>query len=151
MSQSHLLIRCPACQALNRLPLGRAGQQGRCGKCREPLPPNTFYAAGAVELSDGRFDTVTRLSPHPVLVDFWAQWCAPCRQLAPALEQLATEYAERLLVVKLNTEEHRATTKRFGVSSIPTLVLLRSGIEVDRMMGALPLEALRTRVEQFLN
>ncbi len=151
MGDNHLFTRCPACGARNRIPMERAAQVGRCGRCREALPARDFYAETPIHVSELKFDTITRLSPHPVLVDFWAAWCAPCKQLAPVLEQLAAELGGRLLVVKVNTEEAPTTAARFGVRAIPTLVLLRSGIEVDRITGALSLPALRMRVLTFLN
>jgi thioredoxin 2 len=151
MPESMLLTRCSACGAKNRLPLERIGHAGTCGRCRAALEANSYYAQAPVAVGDQRFDLLTRMSPIPVLVDFWAEWCAPCRQLAPLLESLATELAGRLLIVKLDTERAPATAARFGVQAIPTLVLLRSGIEVDRVTGALPLEALRARVARFLD
>jgi thioredoxin 2 len=150
MAESYVYTTCPACGARNRVPVARVGQVGRCGGCRAPLPGNAFHAEWPVEVTDGKFDAVTRMSPHPVLVDFWAPWCAPCQALTPVLEDLARELAGRLLVVKLNTEEHPATAARFGVRSIPMLVVLRSGLEVDRIIGALPLPALRQRVLAWL-
>jgi thioredoxin 2 len=150
MAQSHVLTRCPACGARNRMPVARVGLVGRCGSCREPLPRDGFYAEWPVEVTDGKFDALTRMSPHAVLVDFWAEWCAPCRQVAPVLEQLAAKWADRLLVAKLDTEAHPLTPERFGVRSIPTMVLLRKGLEVERIVGALPLPALEQRLERWV-
>ncbi|MBM3316802.1 MAG: thioredoxin [Candidatus Eisenbacteria bacterium] len=151
MTTPVLLARCPACGAKNRMPLARIGQTGKCGRCAAELPPREFFAEAPIAVDDRRFDLITRWSGRPVLVDFWAAWCAPCRQLAPTLEALARELAGRLLVVKVDTQEAPVLAARFGVQSIPTLVLLRSGIEVDRMAGALPLTAIRARVERFLS
>jgi len=145
-----LLSTCPACGAKNRLPLEKVGQAGKCGRCGGALETRSFFARDPVELPERHFDLVTRLSPRPVLVDFWAAWCAPCQQLAPVLSQLAQDLDGRLLVAKVDTEQAPTVAGRFQVQAVPTLVLLRSGIEVDRMTGALPLPALRQRVERFL-
>ncbi|MBP6875290.1 MAG: thiol reductase thioredoxin [Candidatus Eisenbacteria bacterium] len=145
------LSTCPSCGAKNRIPLARVGQQGRCGRCHADLPPRSFFAEEPVDVSEGRFDLVTRTSPLPVLADFWAAWCAPCKMQAPILAQLAADLRGRLLVIKVDTESAPLLSTRFAIHSIPTQVLLRSGIEVDRIVGVLPLAALRARVERFLS
>jgi len=151
MVTDRVYITCTACGAANRVPLGRLGQVGRCGACHADLPARGFHADAPVEVGESRFDLVTRLSALPVLVDFWAGWCQPCKTMAPVLDQLAQELAGRLLVVKVNAETAPTVAARFGVQAIPTLVILRSGLEVDRFTGALPLPALRGRVERFLS
>lgn len=150
MASGSLLIACAACPAQNRIPISRIGQSGHCGRCQAELPVDDFYADGPIDVDDARFDLLTRRSRIPVLVDFWASWCQPCLQLEPVIEQLAREFARRLLVVKVDTEQAVSAATRFGVQTIPTLVILRSGLEVDRVSGALPLPALRSRVERFL-
>lgn len=144
------LTRCPTCEAKNRLPVERIGQAGKCGRCGAELPAREFFAEAPVALDERHFDLVVRWSARPVLVDFWAEWCAPCRQLAPELERLAGELVGRLLVVKVDTEGAPVLTGRFGIRTIPTMVLLRSGIEVDRLSGAMPAAAIRARIERFL-
>jgi thioredoxin 2 len=151
MATTSVLTSCPACSAKNRLPLDKIGQPGKCGKCGTALETREFFATGPIDVGEGRFDLLTRTGRRPVLVDFWAGWCAPCRQLAPELEQLASELAGRLLVVKVDTESAPMIATRYAIQAIPTLVLLRSGIEVDRLTGAMPLAALRARVERFLD
>jgi thioredoxin 2 len=150
MTTNSLMTRCPACSAKNRLPVAKIGSPGKCGRCSGALETRDFFADAPVEVGEGRFDLLTRSGSRPVLVDFWAGWCAPCRELAPVLEQLATELEGRLVVVKVDSESAPMLTARYAIQSIPTLVLMRSGIEVDRVMGALPLPALRARVERFL-
>jgi thioredoxin 2 len=151
MTTDRVYITCAACSAVNRVPLERLGQAGRCGACHADLPARGFHADAPLEVGESRFDLVTRFSGLPVLVDFWAAWCAPCATLTPSLEELARELAGRLLVVKVNADTAPTITARFGVQALPTLLILRSGLEVDRVMGALSLPALRARVERFVN
>ena len=150
MASQNVLVACPQCGAKNRIPILRIGETGKCGRCAAPLATQDFVSDAPLDLPEVKFDAVTRLAPRPVLVDFWAAWCAPCRQLAPTLEQLAKEWSDRIVIAKLDTETAPATAARFGVQSIPTLVLLRSGIEVDRILGALPLVALQERLSRFV-
>jgi thioredoxin len=88
--------------------------------------------------------------PIPVLVDFWAEWCGPCRQVAPTLEQVASERAGKLKIVKVNVDENQALAARFGVQSIPTLLLVRGPIHVDQMAGALPKAALDSWLDRYV-
>jgi thioredoxin 1 len=101
-----------------------------------------------VVLTDANFDRVVRSSPVPVMVDFWAVWCGPCRMVAPVVEQLAHEYAGRALIGKLNVDENPAIASRYGIMSIPTLLIFRGGKVVDQIVGALPAPALRQRLAQ---
>jgi len=150
MSTDYLFTDCPSCKSPNRVPTLRVGQTGRCGRCKAALEPGAYYASAPVAVTERDFDLVTRQGSLPVLVDFWADWCAPCRQLAPILERLAADLTRRLLVAKLDTERAPLVSSRFGIQAIPTLVLLRSGIEVERITGLLPLDALKARVEPHL-
>ncbi|MDM7916964.1 MAG: thioredoxin domain-containing protein [Candidatus Eisenbacteria bacterium] len=150
MTQDHFLTRCPSCGAANKIPVARVGQQARCGRCKTALPKEDLGASAPIAVTDGQFDAVTRHSSLPVLVDFWAAWCSPCRSLAPELERLAADLAGRLIILKMDTEAEPFTPSRFGVQAIPTMVLLRRGIEVERLTGAMPAEAIRSRVERFL-
>lgn len=102
-----------------------------------------------VALTDANFDA--QLKTHPrLLVDFWAEWCGPCRMIAPVLEELAGEYKDRLTIGKVNVDESRQVAARFGIRSIPTLLLLRDGVRVDQIVGAHPKAAIKTKVDQFL-
>jgi len=137
-----LLIRCSSCGANNRVPAEKlqAGAQPVCGRCKAPL------SAGPTILTDATFREEIERSPLPILVDMWAPWCGPCRYLAPVVEELAAELAGRVRVAKMNIDENPATATRYGVQSIPTLLLMKGGREVDRIVGAQPKEAILRRV-----
>lgn len=140
-----LIVACPNCGQRNRLPYERLAERPRCPKCRAELS-----SPGApVEVDDeAAFNEMIARSSLPVLVDFWAPWCGPCKMVAPEVAKVAAEGAGRWLVVKLNTEELPNPAQRFRVSSIPLFVLFQSGREVARQAGALPAAALRQFIQQ---
>ena len=137
---------CPKCGAKNRVPVGRAAEGPRCGRCHASLP--ALPEAGPVTVSDRTFHAEVEASGLPVLVDFWAPWCGPCRAVAPMLEQLARERAGRLKIVKVNVDENPALSARFSVRSIPTLALFRGGALVDEIRGAVPKATLEAHLAQ---
>lgn len=143
------LIRCGSCGATNRVPQAKLEQGLRpvCGRCKEPLAAAT---AGPLTVTDATFAADVERSPLPVLVDAWAPWCGPCRMVGPAVDALATELAGRVRVAKLNVDENPRTAGKFDIRSIPTLLVMVQGREVDRIVGALPKEAIRARLEQAL-
>ena len=136
---SPLVFRCPKCGAINRITLVVPDRQAVCGKCKADL--ETSGTAAHVDFA--ALGRAIAASPAPVLVDFWAPWCAPCRGFAPVLESFAREQAGRFVVLKLDTQASPEAGGRFGIQAIPTLVLFRDGKEVERVSGALPLEDLR--------
>ena len=131
MSES-LHVVCPACDAINRVPGDRLGSGPKCGQCHRPL-----FNAAPVPLDEGRFARHLARSDVPLLVDFWAPWCGPCRMMAPAFEAAARELEPRVRLVKVNTEEAQGLASRLGIRSIPTLALFRGGVEVARTAGAM--------------
>jgi thioredoxin 2 len=127
-----LEITCSGCNATNRVPLRRISDGPVCGRCRQRLA-----ADRPVEVSDATFDPLVQEAAIPVLVDFWAPWCGPCRTVAPELEKLASEKQGELLVAKLNSDQNPQVSSRYNVRSIPTLVLFRAGQEERRVLGAM--------------
>ncbi len=123
---------CAHCGAVNRLPLNRLADDPDCGRCHKPL-----LDGRPVELDDLSFDAFVRQTMLPVLVDFWAPWCGPCRQMAPQFEAAARQLKGRALLVKVNSDDSPAAASRFAIRSIPTLVRLQAGAELRRQSGAL--------------
>jgi thioredoxin 2 len=126
---------CPSCGTRNRVPAAAAGTP-RCGRCKQPLP-------WQVDADDQTFAEVAEQAALPVLVDMWAQWCPPCHTVSPFLDQLAVELAGRCKVVKVNVDVAPRTPARYGIRTIPTLLVLRDGRVVSRQVGAVPLDQLR--------
>ncbi len=138
-----MLVECSSCSKSNRLPAARAGEKAKCAACKAPLLPLTRPIA----LSSAHdFDELVRDAPAPVLVDFWAAWCGPCRTLAPELEKIASDQAGRVIVAKVDTEALPELAARFGIRSIPTMIVFRGGKETERLNGALPASAIATRL-----
>lgn len=136
------LITCPHCGRKNRVPAAATGRP-RCGHCHESLP-------WIVDAAEDTFAEIAENATVPVLVDLWAPWCGPCRMVSPALEQVATELAGRLKLVKVNVDNAPRLQQRFGVQAIPTLLILRDGQVAARHTGAAPAAALRAWVDQTL-
>ena len=126
-------VACPFCQTLNRVDLTRLEQHPKCGKCAKPI-----LLDRPIAISDATFDKVTTDTTVPVLVDFYADWCGPCKIMAPLLDDVAHRRAGELLVVKLDTDRSPVTGQRFGIRGIPTLIAFRDGKEVARRVGAVP-------------
>jgi thioredoxin 2 len=125
-------IVCPHCDAVNRVPSAKLGEQPVCGKCKQPL-----FTAHPVELNEQNFMHHISGNDIPVLVDFWAPWCGPCRMMAPAYEKIAQRMEPELRVVKLNTEEAQGIAEQYNIQSIPTIALFKGGHEVARKLGAM--------------
>ena len=128
----HMHIVCPACNAVNRIPSARLDDKPVCGKCRQAL-----FQARPVELTAANFDRQIGRSDIPVLIDFWAPWCGPCKVMAPQFEQAARTLEPRFRLARVDTETQQALGARFDIRSIPTLVLFRGGREIARQAGAM--------------
>lgn len=138
--------RCPACGTVNRIPDARAGDAARCGKCKAPLG----RAAAPVTVTDATFESIVLGARIPVLLDCWADWCGPCHMLAPTVDALARDYAGRVTVAKLDIDANPATASRFGIRSIPMLLLFRDGRLVDQMVGVQSRAAIEARLAPLL-
>lgn len=134
-------VACPACGKTNRIPLSGKGVV-RCGVCKTPLP-------WIVDVDDRAFEQALEASV-PVLVDFWAPWCGPCRLVGPTIDKLARAHAGKLKVVRVNVDEAPQSAARNRAMSIPMLLLLRNGAEVERMLGALPEAVIDARLRPYL-
>jgi thioredoxin 2 len=128
----HITVACPFCGRLNRIDAGRVADRPRCGECRRPL-----LVDRPVKVGGEAFDAVIGGTDVPVLVDFYADWCGPCKVMAPLLDDLAAARAGELLVAKLDTDREPELSARFGIRGIPTLILFRDGREASRSTGAI--------------
>ena len=141
-----LMIRCPVCAATNRVSREKVeqGLRPKCGRCKNVLP----IELKPLTVTDATFAADVEGSHLPVLVDAWAVWCGPCRMVEPIVDELANEMVGRARIAKLNVDENPITASRFGLRSIPTLLVIKGGQEVDRILGAQPKMEILKRLER---
>ena len=138
-------VTCPYCGSVGRIPAEQFNDDLQCGSCGRAM-----FAAKPLELTAAAFADTIADSQIPVLVDFWAAWCGPCKMVAPVLDELAEEMGEKVRVAKLNVDENPATPGKFGVRGIPTLILFKEGKVVDQVVGAVPKNQLEGLIKKVL-
>ena len=142
----HVTLQCQFCQQWNRIDASRASDKPKCGKCARPL-----LIDRPVPLDDETFARTIQESEVPVLVDFYADWCGPCKTMAPSVDELANRYQGRALIAKLNTDRAQRTAGGFNIRGIPTTIVFKGGREVARQSGAVPLMVLEGLVKKGLD
>ena len=138
-------IPCPQCQAVNRVPPERLDQGPVCGRCQGVLLPDT-----PLEVTDATFPVLVERCDLPTVVDFWAGWCAPCQTMAPVVEAAAANLRPRARVAKVEVDNNPQTAARYGIRSIPTIIIVRGGRELDRVAGAIQANQFEPWVRQHL-
>ena len=146
-SAASLVVKCPKCGSNNRVRFSKAVEQKPvCGKCKASLP----VGGQPVTVTDANFGEVVEKSSLPVLLDMWAAWCGPCRMIAPTIKALAKEMAGRVVVGKMDVDANPRTSSRYGVQSIPTLLIFKGGREAERIVGVQSKEAVLNRLQKYL-
>ena len=134
---------CPHCESLNRLPVSKRHESGQCGKCHKPL-----FTGSPVDLSSKNFSRYISKNDIPVVVDFWAPWCGPCKMMAPVFNQAAQQLQPQVQVAKVNTETEQSLAMQYQVRSIPTIAIFKAGKEIARTAGAMDITNLVSWIKQ---
>ncbi len=136
---------CPNCKKLNRLPYKNIYKKANCGNCK-----NSLLIGGIIEANDNNFYDIIQNVTVPVVVDFWAPWCGPCQMMAPNFKAASQQLALKAQFVKVNTQEAPNLAAQFGIQSIPTIIIFKNGVEVQRISGALTTEQIVTLLSQYI-
>jgi len=150
MSRENFIVKCAQCDAKNRIPVSRRQERAVCGKCRHPLSLNGGYPDYAVPITDETFHREVLGFPGAVMVFVWAPWCGHCRRLAPVIDQLASEYAGKIKLVKILQDQNPITTSRYQVQGVPNLLFFKTGKLVNQVVGALPKEELERQFRALM-
>ncbi|MBD3754752.1 MAG: thioredoxin TrxC [Gammaproteobacteria bacterium] len=140
-----MIIMCPHCGGLNRVPDDKLNSQPTCGKCKQEL-----FTGKPVEMSGEQFLRALQKTDQPLIVDFWAPWCGPCKSFAPTFSQAAAQFEPQARFVKINTEAEQQIAAQFGIRSIPTLAIFKAGQEITRVSGAMDLGNFSRWLQQHL-
>src|SRR5512136_2975383 len=145
-----VFVECPNCHIQNRVPQERIGQKAKCGKCGATFTAIETISSRPVTVTDANFAAEVLHAPLLVLVDVWAPWCGPCRMIAPVIEELTQEFAGRLKVAKVNSDENQFTASQYHIQGIPTLLFLKNGQLVDQIVGMTPKPQIIKKIQQIL-
>lgn len=145
MKLDSFLVKCNHCGTKNRIPGNRLQDRPICGSCRSPLPPVSIYDRPVI-VTDQTFHSEILLSPGPVIVDCWAPWCSTCGMITPTLVALAKKYAGRAKIAKLNVDENQATSSKYNIQSVPTLLFFKNGQMVNRLTGGHPIDEIEKQL-----
>jgi thioredoxin 2 len=139
-----MIIKCPHCQKFNRLSVERIDKKPICGSCKSQL------LLGPIDSDEDSFQEILKFSKLPIIVDFWAPWCGPCKMFTPTFKASASHLGEKILHVKVDTESNQRISQQYNIRSIPTLAIFKNGVEIERISGALPPQQLEQLISNFI-
>ena len=143
--QEAINIVCPHCHGVNKIPKKDSYKKISCGKCKESI-----LDTEPINVNEENFDRHLVNNDIPVVVDFWAQWCGPCKMMAPTFQSVAQKYPAKVRFIKLNTEEYQEVAERYRISGIPTMIMFKNGVAIDRVSGALPANQMQEWINKII-